>query len=132
MIKLSKDMEVGVEKIDTQHKELINRLNAVLSMGIKAASREETQKTLKFVFEYIIKHFSEEEMLQRQSSYPKYEWHKGLHQAYINEFNQLKSEFDKNGHSAKFTLDLNNSIVSWIVKHIKTVDVELGKYLKNK
>ena len=132
MIILSKDMEVGVEKIDKQHKELINRLNAVVSMGLKAISKEETQKTLDLLGDYIVKHFTDEEVLQRQSGYPKYEWHRVQHQIYINEFKKLKAEFAANGYSPKFTLDLNSSIIGWIVKHIKSVDVELGKYLKNK
>ncbi len=50
------------------------------------------------------------------------------HQLYINEIGKLKKEFAANGISPKFTLDLSNSIVNWIVRHIKTVDTEFGKY----
>lgn len=121
-------MEVGVPKIDSQHKELISRLNAVTSMGAKSVSKEETQKTLDLLGEYIVKHFGDEEALQKQSGYPQYEWHKGQHRLYVSEFQKLKAEFSANGVSAKFTLDLNNSIIRWIVKHIKSVDVEFGKY----
>jgi len=132
MIKLSKDMEVGVLEIDTQHMELINRLNSLTSMGHDAVSKEETQKTLDMVGEYIVKHFADEEELQRKNNYPEYESHRKLHQHYIEEFKKLKEEFDTNGHSLKFTMDLNNSLINWIVKHIKSADVELGKFLKNK
>jgi len=128
MITLSKDMETGVAKIDAQHKELIDRLNAVTSMGVKSVSKEETQKTLDLLGEYIVKHFRDEEALQKQSGYLKYEWHKGQHQLYITEFQKLKNEFAANGHSAKFTLDLSNSIINWIVRHIKSVDADFGKY----
>jgi hemerythrin len=134
MIELTKDMEVGVSKIDAQHRELISRLNKVLSMGVNAVSKEETQKTLDLLSEYVVKHFGDEEELQKQTSaYNKYEWHKGQHQSYINEIQKLKKEFATSGVSAKFTLELNNSIVNWIVKHIKTVDTEFGKiYNTNK
>jgi hemerythrin len=132
MIQLSKDMEVGVVEIDAQHMELVNRLNALLSMGHDAASKEESQRTLNMLEEYIIKHFSDEEALQRKNKYPEYESHKKLHQIFIDEFEKLKKEFEANGHSLKFTMDLNNSLINWIVKHIKSADVELGKFLKNK
>ena len=132
MITLTKDMLVGVTKIDTQHEELINRLNTVVSMGIEAVSKEETQKTLDLLGEYVIKHFTDEEALQRQGNYPKYEWHRGQHQSYIAEINKLKSEFAANGHSPKFMLDMNKSIIQWIVRHIKSADVELGKYLSGR
>jgi hemerythrin len=128
MITLSNDMFTGVAKIDAQHKELVDRLNAITTMGLKAASAEETKKTLDLLGAYIIKHFGDEEALQKQSNYPKYEWHKQQHQLYIGEFENLKKEFAQNGNSPKFTLDLSNSIIKWIVKHIKSVDVEFGKF----
>jgi hemerythrin len=131
MLTLSKDLEVGVLEIDAQHQELINRLNALLSMGQGADSREEPQKTMDLLEEYIVKHFSDEETLQKKNNYPEYESHKKMHQLYIEEFQKLKKEFASSGHSLKFTMDLNNSLINWIVKHIKTADVELGKFLKN-
>ena len=131
MITITKDMETGIPRIDAQHKELVDRLNAVTSMGTKSVSKEETQKTLDLLGEYIVKHFRDEEALQKQSGYPKYEWHKGQHQHYVAEFQKLKKEFSTNGHSAKFTLDLSNSIINWIVRHIKSVDVEFGKHFNS-
>jgi hemerythrin len=131
MITLSKDMEVGVLEIDSQHKELVDRLNALTSMGHDSISKEETQKTLGLLEEYIVKHFSDEEELQKKNKYPEYESHKKLHELYIDEFHKLEKEFADNGHSMKFTMDLNNSLINWIVKHIKSEDVKLGKFLKN-
>jgi hemerythrin len=132
MITLTKDMEVGVPKIDAQHRELIDRLNAVISLGAKSVSAEETKKTLDLLSEYVVKHFGDEEALQAQSGYPKYEWHKGQHQLYIREVEKIKREFAANGISAKFTLDLNNSIVNWIVRHIKAVDTEFGRHYQQR
>ena len=128
MIALSKDMETGVDKIDTQHRELVDRINDVLAMGEKSISKEVTKKTLDMLGDYIVKHFNDEEALQKQSGYPKYDLHREQHQFYFNEFQKLKNEFIENGHSMKFTLDLNNSIIGWIVKHIRSVDLEFGKY----
>jgi len=128
MITITNDMKTGISKIDAQHNELVDRLNAVTSMGVKSVSTEETQKTLDLLGDYIVKHFNDEEALQKQSGYPKYEWHKAQHQQYIAEFQKLKKEFATNGYSPKFTLGLSNSIINWIVKHIKSVDVEFGKH----
>ncbi|MDR2897250.1 MAG: bacteriohemerythrin [Spirochaetaceae bacterium] len=132
MITLSKDLEVGVPEIDEQHRELVNRLNQVTEMGIDAVSREETKKTLDFLGDYVVKHFGDEEALQKKSGYPKYEWHKEQHKLFIDNFKKLKEEFITNGASLKYTMDLNNSIITWIVRHIKTADVELGKYISSR
>ena len=130
MITITKDMEVGVALIDEQHKELIKRLNAVTEMGAQAVSKEETQKTINFLEEYVIRHFRDEEGLQRQCGYKKYDWHRGQHQSYIDAFKKMKEEFAAHGPSAKFTVNLNTSLINWIVNHIKVVDVELGKYYR--
>ncbi|MCL1828193.1 MAG: hemerythrin family protein [Oscillospiraceae bacterium] len=130
MITLSKDMETGVAKIDEQHRELISRINAVTSMGALSVSKEETQKTVDLLGEYIIKHFGDEEALHRQYNYPKYEWHKGQHRMLENEYPKIRKEFAETGPSAKFTLDLNKTIIDWIVRHIKSADVEFGKYYR--
>ena len=131
MFKLTKDMETGVAVIDSQHKELVDRLNQVISLGAKAVSKEETKKTLKMLGDYIVKHFSDEEALQKKSGYTKYEWHKSQHQIYIAEFQKLNKEFETNGSSPKFVLDLQNSMIGWLVRHIKSADVELGKFLNS-
>jgi hemerythrin len=127
---MTKDLIVGVKLIDDEHKELIDRINAVLDMGTKSFSDAETKKTVDMLGDYIHKHFSDEEELQRKCGYPKHEWHKGQHKIYIGEFDKLKHEFEKNGASPAFSLALNNSIVGWILRHIKTVDVELGKFYR--
>ena len=130
MLSLTKDMETGVEKIDTQHRELISRINGVLAAGEKSASKEETKKTVDYLGEYIVKHFSDEQEIHRKSKYPKAEEHKGKHNLFINDFTKLENEFVANGNSMEFTMKLNSSLITWIVKHIKGDDVEFGRYYK--
>ncbi len=128
MLEFTRDMLVGVPKIDEQHKELVRMLNTAQSLGIKAFSDAETKKTLDFLGDYVVKHFSDEESLQRQYGYPKYDWHKTQHKNFIEEFVRLKQEFSANGASAKFTLSLNKSVIEWVIKHIKTADAEFGRH----
>jgi hemerythrin len=130
MLSLSKDMETGVEKIDAQHRELINRINKLVAIGEQSASAEETKKTIDYMADYVVKHFSDEEAIQIKSNYPKYPEHKKKHTYYIEEFAKFKSEFAEKGSSMEFTMKLNNSLITWIVKHIKGDDVEFGKFYK--
>ena len=132
MITLTKDMEVGVPKIDAQHKELVDRINAVTSMGTKSVTQEETQKTINFLGDYVIKHFRDEEELHKQANYPKMAEHKQQHAQFIKAFEDLKKEFAQNGASAKFTLELNSSAITWVVRHIKSSDKDFGNFYNNK
>ena len=128
MITLTKDMEVGVPKIDSQHKELVDRINAVTAMGTKSATDEETKKTLNFLGEYVVKHFRDEEELHKQSNYPKMAEHKEQHKQFLKAFDDLKNEFLKSGSSAKLTLEINNSAITWVVRHIKSSDKDFGTF----
>jgi hemerythrin len=130
MLTLTKDMETGIEKIDTQHKELISRINKLLEVGGSSASHEEVEKTIDYLGDYVVKHFSDEEELQINSKYPGYPEHKKLHTSFIDDFAKLKEEYEKNGNSMEFSMKLNNTLLTWIIKHIKGEDVEYGKYYK--
>jgi len=130
MLTLTKDMETGVEKIDMQHKELIARINKLKEVGESSASHEEVEKTIDYLGDYVVKHFNDEEEIQIKYKYPKNPEHHKLHAFFIDDFNKLKAEFEKNGNSMEFTMKLNNTLVTWIVKHIKGEDVEFGKYYK--
>jgi hemerythrin len=119
-------MLTGIQKIDMQHKELIDRLNRLISL--KADSDEEVRRMLDFLDGYIVRHFGDEETLQIQSNYPKFERHKSQHQLLADEYQHLRQEFDRVGFSAEFSLKLQNAVVSGIVNHMKLLDVEFGKY----
>jgi hemerythrin len=130
MLNLSKDMETGVEKIDAQHRELINRINSLLAVENEPVSEEKTQKTIDYLAEYVVKHFRDEEELQVKSKYPNYAEHKKKHALFVEEFTQLEKEFAGKSHSMEFTMKLNSTLITWIVKHIKGDDVEFGKFYK--
>ena len=130
MVNFTPDLEVGIMNIDTQHKELFKRINDVVALGVKSVSKEETDKTIKMLGDYIVKHFRDEEQLMAQKKYPKLDAHKLLHAQYIESFNKLKADYAANGPSANFTLLLNKSIIDWIVKHIRTQDKDFGQFSK--
>jgi len=128
-IVVTSDLKTHVAEIDDQHQELFDRINAVATITTTAVMREQAIQTLDFLGAYIDKHFGDEEELQRRYNYPKHTWHKEMHRWYIAEFNSLKNEYDKNGVSVEFVQLLEQSITNWIVRHIGTVDVELGRHI---
>lgn len=130
MITVTSDLLTHVKMIDEQHRELFNYINAVESIGEASAIKEDVEKTLDFLGSYIVKHFGEEEGLQREFGYPKQKWHHEMHQWYIAEYHKLRDEYDANGISDHYTHILNESIMKWFVRHVRNVDVELGKFIR--
>ena len=132
----TKDLSVGVDKIDSQHKELFSRIN-----GLVAAIKEHTCKykigdVVRFLDEYIVFHFGEEEKYMLQYGYPGYPAHKAQHNEFIANFNKLKEELPKLEGGMKpgsydLSVETNQVVVDWILDHITKVDKEFGKFLAN-
>ena len=130
MIVFTSELKTNIEKIDEQHKELINRINAFEAIKEDSHTDQDIESTLKFLGDYIVKHFTYEERLMEKSDYPKYEWHVNWHQGYVLKYEDLKKEYYENGISENFIYILDEFIVKWIVRHIQKVDTELSAYIK--
>ena len=120
---------VGVDKIDNQHKELFDRINKLVTAMKSGKGKDEVINTLDFLEEYVIKHFNDEEELQKQSNYPKYEIQHREHEELKKGLKDLRMVFETTGISALFVINVQQKISSWWINHIRNLDMELGEYL---
>lgn len=60
-IEWTQDLSTGSDEIDNQHKELFRRINSLLDACNQGKGREEIGKTVQFLEDYVITHFSAEE-----------------------------------------------------------------------
>ena len=130
LISMTDDMLLGMPEIDAQHQELVNRVSELLMMPERASFVTEVEKTLNFLGEYVIKHFQDEEAVQEQIGFPEREEHKQTHKEFLNRFDKLKQEFDEKGHSTILALNINSSIIQWVINHIKEEDSKIGKFYR--
>ncbi|MCL1790666.1 MAG: bacteriohemerythrin [Peptococcaceae bacterium] len=128
MFQYTDDMKTSIKHIDNQHKELVDLVNRAASVGVTNPSKEEMKNCLDFLGQYVVKHFEEEEKLQKESSYPNYAQHKKIHDDFIKTFKDLYADFEKNGPSAKLSFALSNTVTHWLITHIKREDVKFGKH----
>ena len=69
----------GNEMIDTQHKELIDKINKLLDSCETSKEKVVAVKTLDYLADYTEFHFGEEEKLQESINYPAIAEHKKEH-----------------------------------------------------
>ncbi|MEJ2697293.1 MAG: bacteriohemerythrin [Candidatus Sulfobium sp.] len=136
-MKWTEDLSVGIEEIDEQHKELISRINDLVDSVRQKACKYKIGDVIKFLEEYIVVHFGEEEELMRKHDYPEYKSHKARHEYFMREFAELRKELEKlEGGKKRGSYDLsvetNRIVVDWILDHIAKVDKRLGAHLKAK
>ena len=129
-IQWNESLSVGVKAIDDQHKELLLRFERLLLACQAGQGTEELKKLLAFLEEYVNSHFSDEEKLQVQHSYPEYEAHHAEHVYFIGQVNKLRTETDQEGVSTHHVIETNSMLLKWLINHISNVDKKLGAFLK--
>lgn len=129
-IQWRESLAIGVEEIDSQHRELLNRFNLLLSACESGKGIAELKRLLEFLDDYVIQHFSDEERLQRMQGYPEYESHKKEHDSFIRQIKAVKDEISSEGVAVHHVMETNNMLLKWLLNHISRVDTELGKYLR--
>lgn len=127
-----KSLETGNPAIDEQHKSLVNAVNELLESCSQGKGRSEVEKTLKFLQDYVIKHFNDEEKLQIKSSYPDYKAHKEKHESFKKTVEEIVQEFNKSGASIQLVAKVNSSVAGWLITHIKTEDKKVAAHIKSK
>jgi hemerythrin len=130
-IEWRESLSVGVEEIDNQHKQLLIHFDKLLKACESGQGLEELKKLLGFLDEYVIKHFKDEESIQRLRNYPEYAEHKKEHESFVEKLVNLKQEISVEGVALHHVMETNNLLLKWLVHHISNVDGKLGAYLKS-
>lgn len=131
MFEWTEEWSVGVDTIDAQHRDLFVAINSLLREEGTPGPRD-LSKVLDFLEEYVNNHFGLEEIYMRRLSYPGFPSHKGEHVAFINDFYDLREEYDDNGATPELADKMGRYMGEWLVNHIGKVDKALGTFLRGK
>lgn len=126
------DLSVGIGLIDEQHKMLIERTNAIAEAVEMKRGLEKILQTLSFMIEYTEFHFSAEEKVMIDNDYPKLAEHQKLHEDFKARLNQMVEDFEEDGATPALSEEITTYLTNWLVNHIKGIDTELGKILREK
>lgn len=128
---LTKDLETGNAVIDGEHRELLQAVNRLMDACGKGQGRATIEPTVRFLLNYVDKHFGHEEQLQAQNGYPNMAAHKLFHASYTRKLREIVAAIPASGPSVA---DLNalNLHIAQLVTHIKTEDKKLGAFLNSR
>ena len=117
------------ELIDSQHRELIDRINKVLDSCEDSDEKLAAIKTLDYLSDYTVFHFGAEEELQKEIEYPGYEAHKEQHENFkktISELDEMLQE--EEGPSPAFVKKVEENVIKWFYTHIEGFDRSVAEY----
>jgi hemerythrin len=123
----------GSSEIDSQHKELIGRVNGLLAAFDKGVvDRQEISNIIQYLSEYVVFHFGTEEKHMDHYKYSSTSQHKAQHAQFVNTFRKLKERMLMEGINEQLGKETKELVVDWLVNHIKYSDRALGMFLKLK
>ena len=100
----TKNLEVGVDLIDNQHKEWFKRADQLFEAGKSGKSKEYIIQMFDFLDDYTKTHFKDEERYMSSINNPGLAQQKQMHQNFIKKLSDLRKDYESAG--ANFTVIL--------------------------
>ena len=130
-IVFDKNLETGNETIDTQHRELIARVNKLTEDCAVGREKNVAVQTLDFLMDYTDFHFKDEEKLQEEKNYPLLAAHRDHHGKFVKAVEELREMLEEEeGPTEAFVEAVKKNIVDWLLNHILVWDKQLALYVK--
>lgn len=124
IIEWNMSLLLGIPEIDQHHKQIVQLLNTAYDDFRQGNSLPPT--LIEEVISCCSQHFSYEEGLMAECSYPNLLEHKEEHHL----FSCRVLELQKNYHQkANISIELLWFLCNWVTHHIRETDAELGRFL---
>ena len=127
----TKDLSVGINRIDEQHQILIDKTNQLFEAGKNGKSKEYVGQMLDFLEDYTKQHFKDEEAYMASIKYPELNEHKKHHADFVNQLLQIKNRFNVTGGNISVIISVNQMIIDWLKRHILTIDKKIAQFVKS-
>lgn len=130
-VEFDNSLVTGNEMIDGQHKELIAKIDKLVTCCQEGGEKMQAIKMLDYLAEYTDFHFSAEEKLQEEVSYPAIEGHKAKHAEFKKAVDELHEMLvEEEGPTDAFVAAVEKNVVNWLFDHIKNMDQALAAYIQ--
>lgn len=124
---------LGVTVVDTQHRELFNRVESFMQTVRSSESWdtkiEQVNETLEFMKAYVVEHFRDEEVYQQQIGYPGYEAHKQIHADMVNYVLAVSTQYEKSGFDEQLMQQFAGKLLAWLINHVASEDQKIANYV---
>lgn len=126
---LTKDLETGNNLIDTEHRELFRMINNLQSACSEGKGRDQLEASVRFLMDYVRKHFRDESELQKSSGYPDYAAHSRFHQSYTQQIDTAGKALLARDADIASIAELNR-LLAILVTHIRTEDKKVAEHIR--
>ena len=120
-------MHSGVDSIDSQHKELIKRINELHQAMASGTAKKDHTKLMDFLGDYAVSHFKHEEGLMESHQCPARQKNKAAHAQFLNEYAKLAETVKRDGPTTAAAIQVKELLANWLGSHICGIDTQMRK-----
>lgn len=125
-------MLVGDDKLDNQHKHLLEQVNSLLeALAGGKNNLIVIEQALGFLDRYVEEHFTDEERYMEEHQYPHLEEHRALHAKFIERYMQMKERIYTFASVDEMLIDLEVHLGRWWIDHIGGADKDYAVHIRS-
>lgn len=121
-------LAIGHAQIDADHQHIFDIANRLQAEILEPPEYSIVGEVLVELIEHTDAHFMREEAVMLARHFPGYEAHKREHQAMMQKVNELHRRF-MDGHG-NLSVEVSDFLRNWLVRHILSSDLELGRSMR--
>ncbi|OQA04086.1 MAG: Bacteriohemerythrin [Planctomycetes bacterium ADurb.Bin401] len=123
------ELSIGVEKIDSQHKRLVEIINEYYEAAQSGQSEQAVREAVGKLINYAGTHFADEEKLMEEKNFPQIDLHKQMHKRLTEDVINFAEKLAKD--EKIFSLEMAVFLKGWLENHIAQTDKKIGHFLTN-
>ena len=127
LLQWNKELEIGLDSVDTQHKQLIGMINE-LSIAIEYSQPNSALLPLvDRLQEYAHNHFQVESDIFDQYEYPDKSSHEAEHASFIDKVKYIRRQCEL--LDTPMSAKIREFLLHWFINHIKSNDMEYKGFI---
>lgn len=123
--------KTNIEKIDTQHSEIFNKLSTIYDLMSSQANADDVIRIINEVRKDLLEHFKDEESFMEGYKHPNFKALKAEHLDLIGVYSKFVDMYYLNENSQKTVFYFYNKFYMRLVKHITKHDKKVCEFLQN-
>jgi len=123
-------LETKIDEIDTQHKELFKRIDALELALYKGKATAELIKLMEYIESYVSEHFNLEEKIMLENFFPDFSAHVHAHEEFRKYSERVLNDFKCKGPDTYLAINIDKEMRKWWQNHILKMDMAYVPFVK--
>ena len=124
------NLSIGIPVIDEQHKELFAQFDKLTNVIEAGGKGEEVEELLRYLNEYGITHFTNEEELMSSYEYSGLEEQRQQHAIFKESITTLLEMLASNVPTRAIAIRIDATLIRYFINHVRNLDAKLADFIK--